>query len=99
MRSQWNGGWSAITKVKGMNPEIFIVARGQRTHDLEARNAVCALGECTATCRGSNPWQVIQRITSELGRAIPFPIEASNKLKKQGGCTAVRQSDQLIVEE
>jgi len=30
---------------------------------------------------------------------MPFPEEASNKLKKQGGCMTVWQSDQLIVEE
>ena len=99
MRSQRNGGGSAITQVKVMNSEIVNVAMGQRTHGLEASSAVRDRGECAATCRGSKPWQATQRITSELGRAIPFPEEASNKLKKQGGCMTVWQSDQLIVEE
>ena len=99
VRSQRNGGWSAITHVKVMNSEIVNVAMGQRTHDLEASNAVRVRGECAATCRGPKPWQAIQRITSELGRAMPFPAEASNKLKRQGGCMTAWQSDQLIVEE
>jgi hypothetical protein len=41
---------------------------------------------------------VIQRSALELGRAVPVPEEASNKLKRQGGGMAVRQSDQPIVE-
>jgi len=48
--------------------------------------------------RGLSPWQVIQRFASELGRAVPLPTEASNKLKRQGGSMAVWQSDQLVVE-
>ncbi len=56
-------------------------------------------GECAATCRGLSPWQAIQRTTSELGRAMPFPKEASNKPKRQGGGMAAWQSDQLVVEE
>ena len=81
-----------------MSPVIFIVALGQGLHDLEASIAACVYGECVATCRGLSPWQVIQRIASELGRAMPFPMEASNKLKRQGGGMAAWQSDQLIVE-
>ena len=81
-----------------MSPVIFIVALGQGLHDLEASIAACASGECVAACRGLSPWQVIQRIVSELGRAMSFPMEASNKLKRQGGGMAAWQSDQLIVE-
>ena len=51
-----------------------------------------------AACRGLSPWQVNQRFTSELGRAVSLPTEASNKLKKQGGGMAAWQSDRLIVE-
>jgi hypothetical protein len=36
---------------------------------------------------------------TELGRAMLFSNEASNKLKKQGGGVAVWQSDRLILEE
>ena len=82
-----------------MSPVITIVALGQRLHFLEASIAACAKGKCAAACRGLSPWQVIQRIASELGRAMPFPMEASNKLKRQGGGMAVWQSDQPIVEE
>ena len=98
MRSQRKGGGSAITQVKVMNPENSIVVRGQGAHGLEASNAARAKGECAATYRDSKPWQAIQRITSELGRAMPFPTEASDKPKRQEGCKAVWQSDQLIVE-
>jgi len=52
-----------------------------------------------AACRGLSPWQVIELFTSELGRAMLFPLEASNKLKRQGGGMAAWQSDRLIVEE
>ena len=39
-------------------------------------------GECAAPCRGLSPWQVIQRFASELGRAVPFPKEASNEAEE-----------------
>jgi hypothetical protein len=39
-------------------------------------------GEYATTCRGLSPWQVIQRFVSELGRAMPFPKEASNEAEE-----------------
>jgi hypothetical protein len=53
----------------------------------------------TAARRGLSPWQAVELFTSELGRAMSFPLEASNKLKRQGGGMAAWQSDRLIVEE
>ena len=82
-----------------MSLEITNIAQGQGFHFLEASITACEKGEYAVTCRGLSPWQVIGRITSELGRAMPFPKEAPNKLKRQGGGMAVWQSDQLIVEE
>ncbi len=79
VRSRRKGGWSAITQVKVLSPEIVNIAQGQRFHSLETRIATCANGECAAACRGLSPWQVIQRNTTELGRAVPFPEEAPNK--------------------
>ena len=85
--------------MKVLSPVITIIAQGQGLHGLEASIAACANGECVAACRGLSPWQVIQRIVSELGRAMPFPTEVSNKLKRQGGGMAAWQSDQPILEE
>ena len=36
-----------------------------------------------ATCRGLRPWRVIRGFTTELGKAISFPKEASNEPKRQ----------------
>ena len=51
-------------------------------------------GECAAACRGLRPWQVIERIGSELGRAMPFPRrgfqqaeEARRKQRRRGSRT------------
>ena len=98
MRSQRKGGWSAITQVKVLSPEIVIIAMGQGFHFLEASSVLRAKGERNATCRGLSPWQVIQRTTLELGRSLLLPKEATNKLKKRGGGMVIGKSDQPIVE-
>ncbi len=89
MRSRRDGGLSAITKVKVLSPEIFIIAQGQGFHVLEARIAVCARGECAAACRGLSPWQANQRFTSELGRAMSLPTgslqQAGEARRRYGG--------------
>ncbi|MBN2377466.1 MAG: hypothetical protein JXD22_13775 [Sedimentisphaerales bacterium] len=53
MRSQRDGGLSAITQVKVLSPEIFIVAQGQGLHDLEASIAACVKGEYDSDVPGS----------------------------------------------
>ena len=53
MRSQRNGGLSAITQVKVLSPEIFIIAQGQGFHFLEASIAACVNGECASDVPGS----------------------------------------------
>ncbi len=103
MRSQRKGGLSAITQVKVLSPEITNVTLGQGFHVLEAGSAACVKGEHVGGVSGSEPiWacmgQAIELFTSELGRAMLFPLEASNKLKKQGGGMTAWQSDQFIVE-
>ena len=53
MRSQRDGGLSAITQVKVLSPEITIVALGQGFHVLEASTAACAKGEHVSGVPGS----------------------------------------------
>ena len=75
-----------------MSPVIVIVALGQGIHDLEASSEACVMGEYVATCRGLSPWQVIQRITSELGRAMPFPsgsLQQAEEARRRYGGVAV----------
>ena len=84
---------------EGFSPEICLIALGQGFLHPEARNVVRDLASVSASCRGRRPWRVIQRFTVELGRAMLFSNEASNKLKRQGGGVAVWQSDRPILEE
>ncbi|HUU19006.1 MAG TPA: hypothetical protein VMW72_17780 [Sedimentisphaerales bacterium] len=53
MRSQREGGVSAITQVKVFSPEIINIAQGQGFHGLEARTAACVIGECGSGVPGS----------------------------------------------
>jgi hypothetical protein len=53
MRSQREGGVSAITQVKVFSPEIVNIAQGQGIHGLEARTAACVIGECVSGVPGS----------------------------------------------
>ena len=53
MRSQREGGVSAITQVKVLSPEMVNIARGQGFHSLEASIAACVNGECVSGVPGS----------------------------------------------
>ena len=53
MRSQRDGGLSAITQVKVLSPEIINIALGQGFHFLEASNAACVKGEHDSDVPGS----------------------------------------------
>ncbi len=53
MRSQRDGGLSAITQVKVLSPEIVNIAQGQGFHVLEASIAACVKGECVGGVPGS----------------------------------------------
>jgi hypothetical protein len=53
MRSQREGGLSAITQVKVLSPEIVNIAQGQGIHCLEASTAACVKGECVSGVPGS----------------------------------------------
>jgi hypothetical protein len=41
------------------------------------------MASVSATCRGRRPWRGIRGFTTELGKAISFPEEASNEPKRQ----------------
>lgn len=53
MRSQSEGGLSAITQVKVFSPEITNIALGQGFHFLEASTATRVRGECVSGEPGS----------------------------------------------
>lgn len=53
MRSQRDGGLSAITQVKVLSPVIINVAQGQGFHFLEAGIAARVNGECVSDVPGS----------------------------------------------
>jgi len=53
MRSQRDGGLSAITQVKVLSPEIVNIALGQGFHILEASIAACVKGEYDSNVPGS----------------------------------------------
>lgn len=83
---------------EGIEPRNCHRRIGPRVSWSGSQQRVVRQGECGTPCRGRSPWQVIQRSALELGRAVPLPEEASNKLKRRGGGMAARQSDQPIVE-
>jgi hypothetical protein len=53
MRSQREGGLSAITQVKVLSPEIINIAQGQGFHFLEASIVARVDGECVGDVPGS----------------------------------------------
>ena len=62
---------------------MIIVAAGPRvSFPGSQQHDTRFLGECVMPGRGPSPWQVIQRFASELGRAVPFPTEASNEAEE-----------------
>ena len=53
MRSPMKGVMSATTQVKVLSPEIFLIARGQGFHFLEASIGMHVKGECIFDVPGS----------------------------------------------
>jgi hypothetical protein len=53
MQGLRKGGWSAITQVKVLSPEICLIALGQGLHHLEASIAARDKGECASDVPGS----------------------------------------------
>ena len=89
MRSQRDGGLSAITQVKVLSPEITIVALGQRFHILEASIAACVSGEHVSDVPGSE--SMAGNRTVHIGtwesRAVPHESfqQAEEARRKYGG--------------
>ncbi len=64
---------------EGIEPRNMCIALGQGFLHPEARIATRDTGECVSDVPGSKS---IARFTTELGRAMSFSKEASNKLKR-----------------
>ena len=89
MRSQRDGGLSAITQVKVLSPEIINIALGQGFHVLEASSAACVKGEHAGNMPGSE--SMAGNLTVHIGtwesRVAPngsFP-QAEEVRRKYGG--------------
>jgi hypothetical protein len=84
MQSLRKGGWSAITKVKVLSPEICLIALGQGLYHLEASSAARDKGKCVSDVPGSEAMAGHSMIHSGTweGRIVPNS-EASNKPKRQ----------------
>ena len=65
MRSQRDGGLSAITKVKVLSPEIMFVAQGQGFDVPEASIAACGKGEHDSDMPGSE--SMAGKLTVHIG--------------------------------
>jgi hypothetical protein len=72
---------NASEGIEPRNLSILHWAKGFTTWKPVALHATMA--SVSATCRGRRPWRVIQGFTTELGKAISFPKEASNEPKRQ----------------
>jgi len=94
MWGQREGRLSTITKVKVLSPEISDIALGEGVFDSEASTAARVKGECVSGVPGSES-MVGNRIVciGTWESHIAPKLEASNKLKKQGGSMAIWQSD------
>jgi len=83
MRSLRKGVMSAtMRKREGIEPRNNPCCTGPRVSCPGSQQHGTRFGECVVPGRGLSPWQVIQRFASELGRAVPFPREASNEAEK-----------------
>ncbi len=89
MRSQRNGGLSAITKVKVLSPEMHLNALGQGLCLPEASIAACVYGECAVDVPGSKA--MAGNLTVHTGtwesRAVPNGSfrQAEEARRKYGG--------------
>jgi hypothetical protein len=89
MRSQREGGLSAITRVKVLSPEITVVALGQGFPVLEASIAACVKGEHVSGVPGSetmagNLTVHIGTWESHVAPSGSFP-QAEEARRKYGG--------------
>jgi len=89
MRSQREGGLSAITQVKVLSPEIINIAQGQGFHFLEASIAACVTGEHDSDVPGSESMagNLIVHIGTWESHAAPHGSvqQAEEARRKYGG--------------
>ena len=83
---------------EGIEPRNMLSCIGPRVSPSGSQYCCTRYGEGVSGVPGSMAMAGHSRFTTELGRAMSFSNEASNKLKKQGGGMAAWQSDWLIVE-
>ena len=74
---------------EGIEPRNIHRCNGPRVSCPGSQHRCIRHGESAAASRGLSPWQVIQRIASELGRAMPFPRrsfqQAEEARRRYGG--------------
>ena len=92
MRSQRDGGLSAITQVKVLSPEIINVAQGQGFHVLEASIAACVKGEHVSEVPGSE--SMAGNLTVHIGtwesRVVPSgSFQQAEEARRKYGDMAV----------
>jgi hypothetical protein len=81
LKERWMVSHNASEGVKPRNCSSLHWAKGFPAWKPAALHAITA--SVRATCRGRRPWRVIRGFTTELGRTISFPEEASNEPKRQ----------------
>jgi len=69
------GGWRTVghNASEGIQPRNIHRCNGPRVSCPGSQQRGMRYGECVTSCRGLSPWQAVQRLTSEPGRASLFP--------------------------
>jgi hypothetical protein len=91
VRSPTGSEGSAATQVKAVSPEILLNLQGARgCFALKPVSGPALEGESVSACRGHRPQRVLQRMASELGRAVSLACPYKPKEARRGqGDTAV----------
>jgi hypothetical protein len=83
MQSSGKGEWSAITQVKGLSPEICLVALGQEVFHSEASIAPRGNGERDSGVPGSQTMAGHSMIHNGTWESHIVPKEASNEPERR----------------
>jgi len=89
------------TQVKGLSPEIFILARPTVFMYWKAAGRDVQMVSGVSLVRGLRPWYADECRFHELGRPVCLPGEkdkAGQSERGKNGPTDIRESDRLIVE-
>ncbi len=85
------GGWRTVghNASEGIQPRNSHRCNGPRVSCPGSQQRGMRFGEYAGSCRGLSPWQVVQRFTSEPGRASRFPClslqQAEEARRRYGG--------------